>query len=120
MLRYCVPWLCAFSACQSGSASDLPASFAMQPGPRVSAETTFTGMRGRYAAYRIRVSNDEGLSSTGRLLRPAGAATARRYPAVLLENGRELNSRAVDFLPADFGDVVVLSLDYPEELPYEL
>ncbi|MEX2152498.1 MAG: alpha/beta hydrolase [Gemmatimonadaceae bacterium] len=92
----------------------------MQRGPQVSAETTFTGMRGRYAAYRIRISNDKGLSVTGRLLRPAGGGFTRRFPAVLLENGRELNSRAVDFLPAEFGDVVVLSLDYPDELPYEL
>lgn len=118
--RILVPWLCAFTACQTGSASDSSASSGIQVPARVSAETTFTGMRGRYAAYRIRLSNDKGLSSTGRLLRPAGAAITRRYPAVLLQNGRELNSRAVDFLPVDFGDVVVLSLDYPDELPYEL
>jgi fermentation-respiration switch protein FrsA (DUF1100 family) len=39
---------------------------------------------------------------------------------VLLQDGRELNSRAIEYLPRDFGDVIVLSLDYPEELPYEL
>jgi hypothetical protein len=77
-------------------------------------------VRGRYSIYRVRLRNDHGLSSTGRLVRPADASVKRRYPAVLLEDGRELNSRAVDFLPADFGDVVVLSLDYPDELPYEI
>jgi fermentation-respiration switch protein FrsA (DUF1100 family) len=118
--RLMVPWLCALSACGSGSASDFPDSYEMQRGPRLSAETTFTAMRGRYADYRIRISNDRGLSVTGRLLRPTEAAVGRRHPAALLQNGRELNSRAVEFLPADFGDVVVLSLDYPNEFPYEL
>jgi hypothetical protein len=76
-------------------------------------------MRGRYASYQVRLSNG-GVSATGRLLRPGRETSSRSYPAVLLQNGRELNSRAIDFLPADFGDVVVLSLDYPEEVPHEL
>lgn len=89
-------------------------------GTLVAAETTFTGMRGRYAAYRVRLRSDAGLVATGRLLRPArGASAPGPYPAVLLNDGRELNSRAVDYLPPEFGDVVVLSLDYPDELPYE-
>ena len=39
-------------------------------GTLVSAETTFTGMRGRYAMYRVRIASDAGLVATGRLLRP--------------------------------------------------
>jgi hypothetical protein len=115
-----LPCLCALSACGLGSASDSPEAYETQRGSRLAAETTFTGMRGRYADYRIRISNGRGLSVTGRLLRPTETAVARRHPAVLLQNGRELNSRAVEFLPGDFGDVVVLSLDYPTEFPYEL
>lgn len=84
----------------------------------VEAETTFTGMRGRYAAYRVRLASADGLTATGRLLRPAGASG--RHAAVLLQDGRELNSAAVDFLPPDFGDVVVISLDYPEDVPWEI
>jgi fermentation-respiration switch protein FrsA (DUF1100 family) len=118
--RFMLPCLCVLSACGSGSASDSPAADEAQRGRRLSAETTFTAMRGRYADYRIRISKGQGLSATGRLLRPTETAAERRHPAVLLQNGRELNSRAVEFLPADFGDVVVLSLDYPAELPYEL
>lgn len=76
-------------------------------------------MRGRYEAYGVRISNGQDVQVTGRLLRPA-QGTGTPYPAVLLQNGRELNSRAVDFLPAEFGDVVVLSLDYPAEFPHEL
>ena len=93
-------------------------------GTLVSAETTFTGMRGRYAMYRVRIASDAGLVATGRLLRPGryidSGFTRRRYPAVLLNDGRELDSRAVDHLPRDFGDVVVLSLDYPAAFPFEI
>ena len=39
---------------------------------------------------------------------------------MLLQDGRELNSDALRYLPREFGDVVVLSLDYPEELPYAI
>lgn len=74
--------------------------------------------RGRYAAYTIRLRSTSGLAATGRLLAPVGDRAP--YPAVLLNDGRELDSRAVDALPADFGDVVVLSLDYPAALPYEV
>ncbi len=93
-------------------------------GTLVAAETTFTGMRGRYATYRVRMTSDAGLAATGRLLVPERAtdagSTLRRHPAVLLNDGRELDSRALDHLPPDFGDVVVLSLDYPAELPFEI
>jgi hypothetical protein len=87
-------------------------------GTLVTAETTFTGQRGRYAAYRVRLRSSTGLQASGRLLRPMPAH--RRYPAVLLNDGRELDSRALDFLPADFGDLVVISLDYPAEIPFTL
>lgn len=93
-------------------------------GALVSAETTFTGMRGRYAMYHVRMTSDAGLIATGRLLRPGRGhgttATHPAYPAVLLNDGRELDSRAIDHLPRDFGDVVVLSLDYPDALPLEI
>ena len=98
--------------------------YRIRRGALASAETTFTGMRGRYATYRVRMTSDAGLVATGRLLRPGRAvdtgATHRRYPAVLLNDGRELDSRAVDYLPPDFGDVVVLSLDYPSALPLSI
>lgn len=113
-------WLFALNACGSASTSESQESTSLQRSSHVAVETTFTGMRGRYAEYRLRISNERGLSTTGRLLRPSRDGISRRYPATLLEDGRELNSRAVDFLPADFGDVLVLSLDYPDELPYQL
>jgi fermentation-respiration switch protein FrsA (DUF1100 family) len=75
-------------------------------------------MRGRYAAYIVTL-HSAGVVATGRLLLPPAGAGSRR-PAVLLEDGRELNSHAVDVLPANFGDVVVLSLDYPEDVPNEI
>lgn len=87
-------------------------------GTLVSAETTFVGLRGRYASYRVLLSSSTGLQASGRMLRPMGGD--RRYPAVLLNDGRELNSRAVDYLPPEFGDLVVISVDYPAELPYTL
>jgi hypothetical protein len=37
---------------------------------------------------------------------------------VLLQNGREENSGVIGRLPAEFGDLVVLALDYPAEIPY--
>jgi hypothetical protein len=77
-------------------------------------------MRGRYATYRVVISNGAAVATTGRLLRPGRGAATQRYPAILLQNGRELDSRALDFLPGEFGDVVALSVDYPAELPYEL
>jgi fermentation-respiration switch protein FrsA (DUF1100 family) len=93
-------------------------------GALVTAETSFTGMRGRYATYGVRMRSDAGLVATGRLLVPERAtdtgSAPRRYPAVLLNDGRELDSRALDHLPSDFGDVVVLSLDYPAALPLEI
>jgi hypothetical protein len=107
-------------ACGSGHAGSGDVANALEA--TIQAETTFAGMRGRYAAYRVRLSGVGGVAVTGRLLRPlpTGAAAGARHPAVVLQDGRELNSAAVDFLPAEFGDIVVISLDYPEELPYEV
>lgn len=113
--------LCALVACQFPFGSDMDGQLPVtRSDGRVSVESAFTGMRGRYATYRMRIANGTGGHLTGRLLRPSAASATLRRPAVLLQDGRELNSRAVDFLPVEFGDVVVLSLDYPEELPYEL
>jgi hypothetical protein len=83
----------------------------------VAPETTRVGMRGRYALFRVRLRSTDGLTATGQLLQPPSPS---RAAAVLLQNGRELNSAALQYLPPDFGDVVVLSLDYPEELPYAI
>jgi len=86
-------------------------------GDLTAAETTAAPPRGRYAAERVRLTSSTGLVATGRLLRPAGAGC---YPAVLLQDGREENSEVIGRLPAEFGDVVVLSLDYPAEFPYTI
>jgi fermentation-respiration switch protein FrsA (DUF1100 family) len=86
-------------------------------GTLVAAETSAASSRGRYAAHTIRLQSSTGLIVTGRLLRPDAAHTAC-YPAVVLQDGREENSNVIGRLPAEFGDVVVLALDYPSELPY--
>jgi hypothetical protein len=85
-------------------------------GRLVAAETSAARPRGRYAAHAIRLRSSSGLVATGRLLRPT-AASIRCYPAVLLQDGREDDSRVIGRLPAEFGDVVVLALDYPAEIP---
>ena len=107
---------CAAIAC--GPRGDAPVA---EPHARDAAgsvaETTRVGLRGRYTLFRVRLRGAGGLTATGQLLQPPSAS---RAAAVLLQNGRELNSDALRYLPADFGDVVVLSLDYPEELPYTI
>ncbi|HUF29563.1 MAG TPA: hypothetical protein VMM77_02790, partial [Gemmatimonadaceae bacterium] len=70
--------------------------------------------RGRYAMSAIRLTSTGGVGATGRLLRPT---TGRCHPAVLLQNGREENSAVIGRLPDEFGDVVVLALDYPDAMP---
>jgi fermentation-respiration switch protein FrsA (DUF1100 family) len=71
-------------------------------------------MRGRYHVDRVRLTGRTGLSTGGWMYRPA---TSGCYPAVLLQDGREENADVIGRLPAEFGDVVVLSLDYPEAMP---
>jgi hypothetical protein len=85
-------------------------------GALVAAETSAAQPRGRYAAQTVRLRSSTGLVATGRLLRPAGAGTDC-YPAMLLQDGREDDSAVIGRLPAEFGDVVVLALDYPSEIP---
>lgn len=82
------------------------------------ADTTRLGTRDRYVLYAVRLRSSSGLNATGRLLVPRAGGGA--FPAVLLNDGRELNSGVLEYLPRDFGNVVVLSLDYPEELPWSL
>ena len=98
--------LATSSAC--APASQYHASRSLR-GALVRADTTFIGTRGRYRMYRVRLTSSTGLVATGRLLSPAGVLGSQ--PGVLLNDGRELNSAAVEFLPCEFGDVVVLSLD---------
>ena len=87
-------------------------------GELTAAETSAALPHGRYARQRVRLWSGTGLAATGWLLRPA--ADTGCFPAVLLQDGREENSDVVGRLPADFGDVVVLALDYPGEIPYEI
>jgi hypothetical protein len=84
--------------------------------PFVTGEAVYAHARGRYDLYRVRLRGAEE-SATGRLLRPRRVQGA--LPAVLLNDGRELNSAALEYLPPEFGDIVVLSLDYPESVPYQ-
>ena len=64
---------------------------------------------------RVRLESTSGLVVTGWVVRPRAGSC---FAAVLLQDGREENSGVIGRLPSEFGDVVVLSLDYPEELPY--
>ena len=102
-------------ACNRADASDQYDNYMLLRGELVAAETVAAGSRGRYVLERIRLRSSTGLDVTGRLLRPS---TGARLPAILLNDGRELNSNAIDYLPPEFGDVVVLSVDYPETIPY--
>lgn len=105
------------TACGSADAARQYDDYALLRGRLVAAETAAAGSRGRYALERVRLRSSTGLEVTGRLLRPN---IATRMPAILLNDGRELNSGAIDYLPPDFGDIVVLSVDYPEAIPYEV
>ena len=105
----------AVAGCGRADAARQYDGYALLRGRLVTAETTTAGSRGRYALQRVRLRSSTGLEVNGRLLRPL---TASRVPAILLNDGRELNSRAIEYLPEDFGDVVVLSLDYPDAIPY--
>lgn len=83
-------------------------------GSLASAETSASVPRGRYALSAVSLRSTEGVTATGRLLRPV---TGICHPAVLLQNGREENSAVIGRLPDEFGDVVVLALDYPDAMP---
>ena len=107
-------------ACTHGRAPPREiATYRLVAGQLVAADTSAATPRGRYAAQTIRLRSSTGLVATGRLLRPV-AARAPCYPAVLLQDGREENSGVIGRLPVEFGDVVVLALDYPTEIPYTL
>lgn len=93
-------------------------AFRTLAGSVTSASTSTSGTRGRYTEYRVHLTGSAGLSATGLLLRPERGTGP--WPAVLLDDGRELNSRAVDYLPPEFGNVVVLALDYPPQFPHTL
>ncbi len=107
--------LLSLLACGRADAARQYDDYMLLRGRLVAAETTSAGSRGRYALERVRLLSSTGLEVTGRLLRPASPT---RGPAILLNDGRELNSSAIDYLPPEFGDVVVLSVDYPEAIPY--
>jgi hypothetical protein len=106
--------LITLNACDRADAAGQYDDYMLLRGRLVAAETTAGGSRGRYTLERIRLRSSTGLEVTGRLLRPR---SSMRVPAILLNDGRELNSRAIDYLPAEFGDVVVLSVDYPDAVP---
>ena len=83
-----------------------------------SVESSRAGYRGRYAVERVQLTSSTGLTATGWVYHPANPSGC--YSAVLLQDGREENSDVIRRLPAEFGDVVVVSLDYPPAMPYEL
>jgi hypothetical protein len=105
------------TACDRATAAGQYDDYMTLRGRLVAAETSSIGMRGRYVVQRVRLRSSTGLDITGRLLRPPAEGT---LPAILLNDGRELNSNAVDYLPDEFGDLLVLSVDYPEAIPYSV
>jgi len=80
--------------------------------------TTMEPPRGRYQVQRITFTSSTGLVARGIVMQPI--PDTGHLPAVLLEDGREENSAAIERLPAEFGDVIVLSLDYPPSLPMSI
>jgi len=89
-------------------------------GTLASAETGAPQTRGRYVLTTVRLTSTTGIVATGQLLAPVRASGHGGMPGVLLQDGREENSNVIGRLPAEFGDVVVLALDYPAEIPYEI
>lgn len=107
--------LCA--ACTHGPATGRElAGFRALRGRLASADTAPAHPRGRYAQQRVRLVSSDGLVATGWIMHPV--PDRGPFPAVLLQDGRELNADVVDHLPAEFGNVVVLALDYPADVPY--
>ena len=76
---------------------------------------TLLPSRGRYQVHRVGLTSTTGLRAQGIVMEPV--PDTGHLPAVLLEDGRDENSSALEHLPHEFGDVVVLSLDYPRSLP---
>jgi len=114
-LRVLLRLICLLVGCGvSSPRADLEA-YGRERGTLIATDTTSPQPRGRYVAERVMLRSSTGLTVTGQLLRPARGGC---FPAVLLHDGREENSDVIGRLPADFGDVVVLSLDYPDEVPY--
>ncbi len=74
--------------------------------------------RERYVVCAVRLESNTGLIATGRMLLPAEATGP--VPAVLLNAGLWIGSGVIDALPEDFGDIAVLTMDYPESIPREL
>jgi fermentation-respiration switch protein FrsA (DUF1100 family) len=110
--------LAVAGACAQGQAQARPSELQIYRdlrGTLVSAETSLARPRGRYAAHTVQLRSSSGLVATGRLLRPVSRGAC--YPAVLLQDGREEDSAVIGRLPAEFGDAVVLALDYPAEIP---
>ena len=107
----------ASTGCGPADASaDEIAAFRSLRGTLATVRTSDARPRGRYIEERVRLENSTGLVATGLLLHPASSAD-RCLPAMLLEDGREEMSGVINRLPPEFGDMVVLSLDYPTELP---
>jgi len=109
----------AFGACAPGPATDRELDdYRALRGELVRVELDASAPRGRYVTQHIRLTSSEGVVARGILTRPASDTGC--FAAALLEDGREENSGVSRRLPADFGDVVVLSLDYPDEIPYRI
>jgi hypothetical protein len=94
------------------------AAYRVRAGQLVTADTSPGRVRGAYALHRVRLVSSTGLTVTGQLLRPI--AGPQCSAAILLQDGREENSGVIGRLPAEFGNVVVLSLDYPAATPWVL
>jgi fermentation-respiration switch protein FrsA (DUF1100 family) len=114
-----IPLALAFAACAEGRATDRELNdLRALRGELVHAELDASVPRGRYVTQRIRLASSAGVLARGILTRPTNDTGC--FPAALLEDGREENSGVSRRLPADFGDIVVLSLDYPDEIPYTI
>jgi hypothetical protein len=87
-------------------------------GTLVKAEIGAPQTRGRYLLTTVRLTSTTGIVATGQMLAPARENGP--MPGVLLQDGREENSNVIGRLPSEFGNVVVLALDYPAEIPYEI
>jgi hypothetical protein len=119
VLRRSATWVLAASmalACRQAASTDAELDdYRRLRGELARVETSEPEQRGRYVTERLRLESTTGLVVMGRVSRPSAAGC---FPAVLLRDGREENSGVIGRLPSDFGNVVVVSLDYPAELPY--